>query len=510
MAPLLTKLTSASHFPAELARFSAFIKHNILAFDVYHLSRMAMLFTAITGKAPGNYKHGLTLLDYSKSDLAKALALGRVTQKEVDWANASRGRFMYGMNNGLNAAKILDALYAEHVPIIPLVKQVNHYIFQKFSRGAIVVAYVSALDRNVKARFGNATFDSLTETQKNEVSRYTAKEINTFFRNLGDQGLFASKTFQDMSRSLFFAPQWTEGGIRSDLRGLGQLAKAPFTGKVGNIGLAMGTGLVASFAAAQVINMITRGKPTWDNDEPGHELDVWIPDAISGSKGYFISPLSVFNETVHDFLKYGERDSDPLAITNTIAGNKMHPVARSFKTLIGGEDWAGRKLEGLDRWKEAGMGILPVPIFAHMGEKRGGLQKQLISLAGQKADMAHSSTADSYALAAKWKEQNHIKVTSFGESPYAKLRTAIQNEDAKGARREYEKLLLEKKPEVIDQYFRDYPTRPITGSDEAERKFKKTLTPGQRRIYAESQIERQKLANFYRAKVRKRAAFPSA
>lgn len=491
MAPVINDLSTASAWPEILSEAGGFIKHNMLAFDVYHLARFGMMGAAFTRKFMGyksGYKKGLHALDYSKEGLVDAVHNGEVTQADADWANANRADIDEGVRAGFNSGKISDALFNDVFYLLKGVKTANKYIFEKYSRGIMAQAYVHALKQNTKEN---------PQMNRRQVVSKTVKDVNTYFRSLGNQGLFTNKTFQDMSRNILFAPQWFEGGVKSDVKGVGQIGKGLVGQGFGPVGSAMATGLIASLAIAQVVNMMTRGHPTWENEEPGHELDVWIPDKISGSGGYFISPLSVFNETAHDAIKYTEKGQSLREVSSTIISNKLHPLSRSMKTFFGGEDFAGRKLKGMDVWMESGKAIIPIPLAAQVFERKGAPQKQALSLLGQKAEHAPSATNNVYALIDKWKRDKGIKVHEFGESPYRKLRNAIMNDDASTAKVEYLELLNEKDAKLIDEYFEKYPTKPLTGSADTEAKFMRTLNLGQRRLYRESVSERKKVASAF-------------
>lgn len=490
MAPTIKALTSETSFPAIISKAASFLKHNSLVFDAYHGARFMQLQAAFERKMP-SYRKGLSLMEYADKDLASAVNHKLITQEEADWAKTNRPKIEALMDHGLNAGKISDALFSDAVPLLPLAKQANNFIFQSLSRGIIAQSAVHALDRNAKLH---------PEWTKDQLHRNTAKEVNTYYRNLGSQGLFKSKTWQDTARALAFAPNWIEGMVRSEASGVGQLAKAPLTGKVGNIGAAMGTGLVASAAVAQLVNMLTRGKPTWENDEPGHKLDAWIPDSMQGTGGYFISPLSVFAETIHDAVKYSEAGENPPSVLAHIAGNKLSPMARTLKTFLTGKDFSGKPLHGMDYASAALNDLAPIPLAGRNVGEKGGRERQLLSFAGLKADPANSATANTYAMVDSWKADKGIKQHQITEpSEYKPLRTALEDGDMEKARDEYKKLSKEKKPEVIDKYFRNFPSHPITGSKDLEEKFLKSLDSGQKSIYHASQKDRERISQRFEA-----------
>lgn len=490
LAPTVQAMTADSAIPKLLSHGGAFLKHNILVFDVFHGSRFAQMQAAFEAKIP-SYHKGLALLEYGDNDLAAAQKHGLITGAEAKWAQENRPKIEGLIQHGLNAGRISDAIYAEAVPMMPGAKQTNNFIFQKLSRGVITQSAVYALDRNAKLH---------PEWTPEQLNRFTAKEVNTYYRNLGNQGLFKSKTFQDLARALVFAPQWIEGMVRSEARGYGQIGKVATTGSLGNVGKGMATGLVAYFAFSQVVNMLTRGKPTWENDEPGHKMDAWIPDVMQGSNGFFVSPLSVFAETTHDAIKYAERGMEPLDVSSQLMTNKLHPQVRAMRDLFGGKDFFGRPLHGFDRVTQAAADIAPIPLFARTGGYKGGLERQVLATGGIKATVAPSSTSDIYQLANDFKRKAGVKVPDIGEeSDYAKLRRALQNGDTDTAREEYTALRKTKPVAKIEDYFKNYAQRPFTGSRATEARFRSTLDRGQMDIYNSALREREELARQYRA-----------
>jgi hypothetical protein len=498
LAPTVKALTAESAVPKFLSNAASTVKHNILVFDIFHASRFAQMQGAFEGRIP-SYHKGLSLLEYADGDLASAQKRGLITASEALWAKANRPKLEALVRNGLNAGKISDALFSDSAALMPGTKQVNSFIFDKLSRGIITESAIYALERNAK---------NLPKMSESDLLRYTAKEVNTYYRNLGSQGIFKSKTFQDLARFALLAPQWTEGLIRSEARGYGQLAKAPFEGKVGNIGKGVGTGLVAYLAFTQLINMLTRGQPTWKNPEPGHKLDAWIPDVMQGSNGYFISPLSVFAETTHDAVKYIERGKSPADVPGQLLDNKLSPGVRAFRDLVYGKDFYGRPLEGFDRVTQAAKEVAPIPLFARSGGYKGGAERQLVSSLGIKATTAPSSTSDIYQLLSQFKEAHGLKPTPQSESAYAPLRNALRDGDLDAAQKELEKVRASmtndltsasKAKAKVDAYFNEYARRPFSGSSTLESKFRSSLDRGQMDIYNRALRERQEISRAYRS-----------
>lgn len=491
--PLVSKLVDTSHFPEILSKTAGSIKHNILAFDIYHGSRFAQMQAAFTRATP-SFRQGLATLEYSDADLTKAVDSGEITQKQAEYARENRPIISAGVEAGLNVGRISDALYKDVVPLFPFAKSTTNFIFNKLSRGIIAESYVYALKRNAGLH---------PEMSDADLHRFTAKEVNQYYRNLGNQGLLKSKTFQDGARFLMFAPQWLEGRLGSEARGYGQIAKVPFTGKLGNIGAGMATGLVAYFAAGQLINMLTRGQPTWKNPEPGHKLDAWIPDPM-GSNGQFISPASVFAETAHDAMKMHERGEAAADIPGDLAKGAVGPVPRAAWDLLTGKDFYGRQLHGFDRITQAVKDVAPVPLALKSQGKPGSGERQALSFAGVKSVGAGSFSSNTYQLAENWMKENHITRPGAIEgehgpaSAYAPLKEALQMNDPKKASAELKSLRETVKPQLIDQHFNSLPSIKFTGRESTEGRFVQSLSPQEKGLYQKAIAERRDILNRYR------------
>lgn len=424
-APLVDALTAASRVPGALVKGPAYIKHGLLFFDTFHASRLMQMAAAAKGSV--GYERGLSVLEYAPEDIAAAVRSGEITQEMADYANANRATLREGVANGLNVARISDALYKNVVANMPVVGGYTKWLFDKFQRGLMAETYIGWRERNGTLYPG--------ESGK-QLALRTANEVNTFYRNLGSQGLFKSKTWQDIARIIMLAPQWVEGGVRSEARAFGGTLKVPIdvargNARVGNLTKATGNGLLAYAAVAQIINFASTGHSTWENEDPHHKLDAYVPDWISGSEGYWFSPLSVFAEMTHDFLKYDQQENSELGIVARIAGNKLNPVVRAGKDLAMGKDYFNRPLPTtMDRFKQAGYDLAPVPIplQATYASRPGQAQQTLMSSAGFKVDKVMSEKARHGMQAALMDEQLQFLVAKARQLPIEERMRYIMNE----------------------------------------------------------------------------------
>lgn len=488
LSSTIQSLSSPSIFPKVLSNLAAGIKHNILVFDIFHGSRFAQMQMAFQGILRPSFKKGVTLLDYSDADLKEAERQGRITYDESKWAMANRPRLEKLMSAGLNVGRISDALYANTAPLWPLAQATNKLIFNRLSRGIITQASLYALDRNAKLYPGMSP---------DQLHRYTAREVNTYFRNLGNQGFLKSKSMQDAARAFLFAPQWFEGRLRSEARAYGQVLSPNEKGQVGNLGKAMATGLLGYFVAAQVINMMTRGNPTWKNAEPGHEFDAYIPDLVEGGTGLWLSPTSVFAETVGDAIKYMERGKQFMDTTVQLGANQLHPLVRAAWDILSGRDFYGRPLEGFDRFSQSFQDASPIPLAARGGQYKGQRERQLLSFAGIKTSPVESKTSDIYALADKFRQDNGLESKTEPPGVYSNLRQALQQGNMKEAQQELGKVLKTHTQGQIDKYFQRRPGLLFMGSKKLEAKFRASLSRDQLDLYIAALNEQKALAQQY-------------
>jgi hypothetical protein len=234
-------------------------------------------------------------------------------------------------------------------------------VFQKMTRGAMMEAGLYELERMRKANPGMS---------EDEIASKTAKQLNVFFGNLGKQGWVKSATFQDLSRIALLAPQWVESMAQTELRSYGQAAKALIDprllhiNKIGVLARSMGIGAVSFIVANQVVNMLTRGKPTWDNEEKGHKWDAYIPMGDEG-KGLWLSPFMPVAELSHDFINYMSNGKGVFGSASQIFKNKLQPTMRAVWTAVNGVNYRNQQLlSDKEVAKEVGKSLLPTPIPA--------------------------------------------------------------------------------------------------------------------------------------------------
>ena len=500
---------------------AALAKHGTAVLDTYHAARV--LAKEALGFQTVGYGKGLAVLDYAPQDRARAVAAGKITQGEADWAAQHEATIERGLKAGLNAGKVGDNLLEaakqhgliERLPVVGKgLTAVNDLIFHRLTRGAMTQAFAVAAKRNA------ARFPELSEA---EIDRRSAREVNGFFGNLGNQGLLKSKTLQDAARLVAFAPNWTESQFTSEARGYAQAGQAVADAargkglRAGNIAQAMGGTVLASLVASQALNMFTRGKPTWKNQEDGHRWDAWIPGGPN-RRGFWFSPLSIGAEYAHAMSKQMEDGHNVLDAAAHVASNKLSGPARGVKDLVSGEDYAGRPFNSTrERLTAAATDALPSPmplsgtfqkdpkspVGYSLNREPGSLEKQGFAMAGLKLDNAKSARAQMFHAAQPFRPAGG---GSHPPSAYSDLRRMLDNGDLKNAAGEVRRLGTEGGKSVHDigkalGIREDGTVKPelFTGSQIGEAKMLHSFSPEQRQLYIAAQHEHQAIARKFQA-----------
>lgn len=451
-----------------------FMKHVSLLGDFFHLNRITHYAASIMGK--GAYKFGQAhtpgwaALDFREEGVDKAVERGVLTQKDADWlreklpikengfkTTATRLEIAKKFEkSGFNVGQIQDAIYKDLVSHIPALGTYTKFLFDKYTRGLMMR---SAIEEYTRLQSKNP------EVESSVLMRGISRDLNNYFGSIGKQGWIKSATMQDLSRLFLLAPQWVEGIVKKDAGipyKLGMAAKDGGIGGVvnlmkGNDTMARGItrGLVSMFVLSQVINMITRRQPTWDNEE-GHKFDADI------GGGAYINPLSVFNEMLHEFIHYNETKPTAWEAIRQIGENKLGFVGRAALTLLSNKGPTGElQTSTMGAVKTAAMQLLPIPItlqtairggmnMASGGKigdpvNQGDINKAAASLLGVKADIAPKVD-----FAMKQKAQQFVKANHLSQdmaSPeltdqpsYAKLRHEVSIGNNGGAQQILEDL----------------------------------------------------------------------
>lgn len=487
-----------------------------LMIDTFHLGRVAFWDSIIkplgisTFQAPfPSYKRGVTMLDFTPNQIREMAAAREIPQEWLNTMLEDKRRLDLGVRSGFNVGRIGDSLYQDLIQKVPGIGTLNKWIFDQFQRGAMAESYLLEYERLRRAR------PNLSDV---EVARATAKAVNTRFGALGRQGIFKSRTAQDIARVFFLAPQWNEGLIRTELgavKELGTLLRDTARGDRLFAGLmlrSVGAMAVMQFVANQIINQITRGKFTWENPEEGWgaKLSAWVPDLVEGGPGFFLHPLGLAAETTHLLTNmYSRRGGSTAQVALDYARSRSSVAMRPLITLLTGTDFLSRKISPENLWGAIVRSAIATPIagqaafnFAKQavtGEPSqtfaGQYQKQAMSSLGIRSERAPSPEQRILALAQEWRREhgvpNQVQVVGLGD--YQGLVQALRLGNEAQAREIMVRLRKDKTDEQIRQHFQRWANAPFTGSMARERQFLRGLSAEQQMAYLKARNDRQKM-----------------
>lgn len=530
---LLTTLTAPSFFKGSKAKkiFGA-IKSTLLLFDTFHLGRMAAWrqvmslggstqlgeaakslasghpFRAFAEAFPG-YRKGQTLLDYSAEDIREMAARGEIPEAWADGLIENKRKLRLALDTGYNVGNVLDNAWGDALHHLPGIGTFNKWLFGQYQRGAMSEAWLIEFGRQQRAR-------------PNEPERVTArrvsKALNERFGNLNRQGLFKSRTAQDLARFVFLAPQWNESLIRSELGAAADLLKAPFDSVkqrrivVGTLLRATGTMAVGTFLANQILNYAFRGKPTWENEEEGWDkkISAYIPDAVGKGPGFFLNPLALPAEYTHliegNLHRAGGDTSEALL---RIFNSRLHPASRAASIFVSRRDVLGQKLREGEVLPAMAKAMIPLPIAVPSavsagkelvtGEPSesypGQFQKQLMASFGIKTDQAPNAEQRVRNLAQEFnREKGIVPHAEFFAGDFTDFTKALRIGNQTDARAALEELLQKKTARQVFDHFKRWQAAPFTGQRGREAEFWRTLTEEQRSQYLKSREARRALA----------------
>lgn len=502
-SPLFDAMTATSRISGNavgqmLLQTEGALKHGLLLFDTFHASRIIQKQLVLTGRLDAGAR-GHTLLEYSNADLGRATAAGLITPEMAQWVRANHPTANLLIKSGLNVGRVSEALYTSFVREIPVLGTFNKWVFEKLTRGALLQAGLIEFARVSKA---------LPHLSPQQVALKVSRDLNAYFGNLGRQGLFKSGTGQDLARLVFLAPNWVESMARTETKGALQTVKGltydPIVHKkllTGTIGKGVAQGLLAYFIGTQLLNLVTRGQPTWKNPEDKHKLDAWIPDLSGkGGHGFFLSPFSVVAELTHDMIRYAQSEGTSLKAAAKIGGNKLSPPARALKILATGRDFDKTHIDSTwGRVKAAGMALAPTPIplapVIKGTQYPGQTQRQLTASMGFKTEPAESPTQQISEKARKFLA-GQGKAHPFDFEPtedpsYAKLRAIIRkgdDQEALGMLGELEKNHTGKQ---VLTAMRQHVRHPFTGSKSQEWAFLGSLNDQEAGLYDKARDEQK-------------------
>lgn len=519
---LVTPGTVRNSLPGKILMESAgTIKHSMLLFDSYHLGRLMFWSAMVRGMGlPGNplsHRQGLTLLDNTIPEIERMAAQDEIPK---DWAVdliESKRQLNLLVKNGLNVAGVADNIAPHFIQELPGIGTFNKFLFQKYQRGATAEAGLIELRRQLKQNPGVA---------EDVVARQVAKDLNTRFGNLQNQSWIKNKNMAEIMRMFFLAPQWNESLIRSEIgaaRELGGSLKALTVGdkmadgsrqrhlRMGLLGRAVITAVIGQFLANQILNWITRGKPTWENEEEtdAAKLSAYIPDVVGNGPGYFLNPLTLPAEISELLLKKTERTGDFTQAAKQFLASRLGPLGRVPYTLATREDELGAKLKtGNEVIGQMASSLLPIPISAGSvyrfgkqmvsSEKEeaypGQFQRQLFQTFGVKLDSAPTADQRLRTLATRFNREKGITPSAeFFHGDYYDLDRAAIVGNERDMRNALELVLQRKTKDDIRKHYERWVKGPFTGNAARETEFKRTLNAEQLEKYDQARAKRREL-----------------
>lgn len=525
------------------AQLSSILKHGIvLMLDTYHGGRLSMTARFGGGKnwhdLSAGFRGGYSALTYRLEDLPKAVEKGVILQKSADWAMEKvpvREMTRTGINTtmktrweiahdfvkqGLNATKITDALYRNAVQNIPVIgkywnamlEPVNKLTFDRLTPGLMVEMAVRNFERLNKAH---------PEIPYDRLLKDIQLDVNAEFGNMGKQGIFKSAKWRELANIFILAPQWREGLFQKDMRYLGRLTGiSNLTGgrkgvpQFGVIGRTMTRGIAGFFVLNQILNLISRQKFTWQNEEEGHQMDAWIP---YGDSGFWMPTLSVFGEIIGDFQRLAYTKPTVKDAVLQMGANAMGPVGRAVSVLASSKSPTGEYTTTTRNWLTTAAGQLAPSPISVTGPARavlspltggqiapnrpGDLPRRILSSVGLRTVGADTATQQIYRKAQRFvKAQGKttpMMPQTTDEPGYNKLRSAIRQGDMVGADKMLGELLKTHEEWQVEKAMREFSRRPFTGSRKMERLFEDSLSDHELELYNQADMQRAQEYNAF-------------
>lgn len=366
---------------------------------------------------------------------------------------------------------------AQKIPLIgPWSRIWAEWQFGEFIPRLKLQTFEQAYRRNIWARDNMpGIVTGLKGLTNEEVASRIGDSVNNAFGELNQLFLGKYGRSPEMRRALrtiFLAPDFGEARLRFVGKALTK------TGMEERLALA--TMFLTLYGAARVMNWLSHGDPEMD----------WKKAFAVKYGDHWWSMRSVVGDLDHLMADFGN-----------FMYVRLNPLyARTATDLLFGRDPSGRKLTMMQR-------ILARPAEQFVPIQLGGLTRDdqkvwesAVTSMGLQT-RRDSAAADLRSIISNWKKTStdpkikadweRAQQELFAPSPYQPLRNALRLENPDQARKEYEKLLTLYKPSRITEAMRN--DRPFTGSTVTEHKFKRSLSPMQRKVYENAVAERREL-----------------
>ena len=511
----LTDPSAVHHNAASklLLESTQFLKHTALLGDVFHLGRVMYYSQSIMGFKGARFKPGWAATVIREGDLDRAVDRGIIAPKtrdylkekvafrmgtKADMISRSRLSELYE-KAGLNTGRIQDAIYKDLVKSFPGLGTYNRFLFDRFTTGMMKSAALKEFDRLSKLD---------PEKDSRQIIQESAKDLNLYFGSIGRQGWIRSATIRDVFNIGLLAPQWLEGLIKKEVQPLKLLTNphAALTGRTTAFrGIARGLG--AMILLTQVMNMITRGKPTWQNEEKDHKWEAWLPGNV------WLSPLAVFNELTADILRIQETKPRLWDAIQQVGMNKLSFAGRFATVLASGKSPTGEYQSSTGGvLRNAAEQLIPIPISIGTWAQFGAhflapgtippvplpqLMQKTFATMGIKTHVGLDPVQTMHIAAQAFKQANGVeepKIDFTDEATNSKLRYQLKSGDVGGATRTLNELRKHHSDGEIIQAMETWARRPFT-SQVQEGMFRAGMDDYGRKVYDQAVQQRYDQVN---------------
>ncbi len=518
----LTSPSAIEEFAPTRAALQAgqYLKHVALVGDIFHLARVTYYGASIIGKKALNaysaHTPGWAALDFREEGLDKALEHGVLSESTVKWLKEPLPVTINGVKGtmsriqlskefqktGFNVGQISDAIYKDLVAKLPIIGRYNKFLFDRYQRGLMMRSALDEFERRHKL---DPSRDSRI------LMRDIGHDLNSYFGSIGRQGWIKSATFQDLARVMFLSPQWVEGIVKKDIsvpykmvsslkdgwKGAARLAKGDDTSARG-----ITRGLISMLVLTQVINLINRRQPTWMNEE-GHKMEADLGDNT------WLNPLTVFNETLNEFIRYNETRPNAWSAIQQIGENKLGFVGRASLIAVTHKTALGRNItSSTGIAKEMAKSLIPVPITLNApmqwaeNKASGGTMAEPVSaqmarrsamgVIGLKVETGRRAEVEMEDVARRFVKDNKLKndavSTMLNDEPaYSDVRRQLQLGNPAGAKKALDALRAKGvKESAVISAMKRWEHQPFTGSRRNELIWLHSLNEGQLAKYREA------------------------
>ena len=491
-----------------------FLKHTVLAGDVFHLGKITYYGLSLMGRKAA-FVPGWAATVIREEDLGRALKANLISKETHDFLTGkvafrigdkasmiSRARLseLYE-RSGLNTGQIQDAIYKDLAGQIPGFGTYNRFLFDRFTTGMMKSAALHEFDR-------------LSKLDPNKDSRQiiqeSAKALNFYFGSIGRQGWIRSATWRDVARMTLLAPQWLEGLVKKELQPL-KLLTSPVQALTGRDTAFRGIarGMVSMLALTQVANLIIRGTPTWQNPEKDHKWDANLGGNL------WLSPLAVFNELTSDIVRLNGTKDRAWDVLQQIGQNKLGFLGRLATVLATGKSPSGEyQTTTAGVLKTAAEQLIPVPIsFGTVGQAighavapnlvspvpPGQLAQKIYSTAGVKTHLALDPVQQMNQEAGKYRRDHGLIEPQIGytDAPsYSRIRYQLKiGDEAAAARTMTELRKTHSDGEILDA-MGQWARKPFTSQDQ-ESMFVAQMDDQDRKVYWQAMQQKMDLVNTF-------------